>query len=292
MSHKGIAGAKALLFNKGIAIDYQLEIPYETVLDGKWTMDKFSEMVKIVYTDLNGNNLQDEADLYGMIGNSKFYGWQAAFTHCYYESDDGVIGLDYDKERFISAAEQIRDLLNGMEGTFMTGAEPDKKIFVDGRAMFHFNSISVLATEEMRASDVDYGVLPLPKFDESQENYVTPTFDQQFACPVTAAQTDKISLLVEALNIIGYNKVLPAFFDTAMSVKYARDDETAQMLGIIRDTICADLTYMNTTAGTSGLGRAMMYVISYPSAGVASYIDSIEKAELAIIEKVNGFFAD
>ncbi|MBO5219870.1 MAG: hypothetical protein J6C52_10595 [Clostridia bacterium] len=292
MSHKGLAGAKALLFNKGIAKDFQLEIPYQTVRDGKWTMDKMSEMVKAVYRDVNGNNTQDESDIYGMIGNAKLYGWQAAFVHCYAEDDKGIVGLDYDKERLIDATEQISTLLNGGEGAFITGTEPDAKMFVDGRAMFHFNAISTLTTEEMRASDVDYGVLPLPKFDDKQENYATPTFDQQLAVPVTAAKTGEISLMVEALNIAGYDKVLPAFFDTAMSVKYARDDETVEMLGIIRDTICADLAYMNTSSGTKGLGRATMHIISNPNTGIASYLDSIEAAELATIEKLNAFFAE
>ena len=190
MSHLGLASAKPLLFNKGIAKDFQLEIPYQTVRDGKWTMDKFSQMVKTVYRDVNGNNNKDDSDIYGMIGNSKLYGWQAAFVHCYVEDDKGVVSLDYDKERLIDASEQIATLLNNSEGTFITGTEPDAKIFTEGRALFNFNSISHLASEEMRSSDVDYGVLPLPKMDESQENYVTPTFDQQFAIPVTSTKTD------------------------------------------------------------------------------------------------------
>ena len=98
--------------------------------------------------------------------------------------------------------------------------------------------------------------------------------------------------MVEALSIAGYDLVVPAFFDTAMSVKYARDEETVEMLGIIRDTICADLAYMNTTGGTKGLGRVTMHIVSNPTTGIASYIDSIEDAELAIVEKLNAFFAD
>ena len=292
MSHLALALAKPLLINKGIAEDYQLEIPYQTVRDGKWTMDKFSEMVKTVYSDVNGDNLQDAGDIYGMVGNSKLYGWQSAFVHCYVEDANGVVSLDYDKERLIDSSDRISKLLNGGEGTFITGTEPDNTFFADGRAMFYFQNISLLASEEMRASDVDYGVLPLPKHDDKQKDYVTPTFDQQYACPMTATETDKVSFMIEALSIAGYDQVIPAFFDTAMSVKYARDEETVEMLGIVRDTICTDLAYMNTTGGTKGLGRTTMHIVSNPDTGIASYIDSIEAAELAIIEKLNAFFSE
>ena len=61
---------------------------------------------------------------------------------------------------------------------------------------------------------------------------------------------------------------------------------------VVNDTICADLAYMNTSSGTSGLGRAFMHLITNPKVGAASYLDSIESAELATIEKLNAFFSE
>lgn len=292
MSQYSISGARAVFINKGIAKDYDIEVPYQLVKDGKWTIDKLCEMAKSIYRDVNGNGKKDEADLYGMLGFKKFYGWQQAYVNCYVENDDGTIGVNYDKERLITATEKLSNLIHDSEGVFMTGTEPDHTIFTEGQSLFHTDRIIWLTSNAFRESDVDYGVLPIPKYDEAQKDYVTPTSDFPIASPVTAADTDKISFMVEALSTSGIERVIPTYFDTTLSMKYARDDETVEMLQIIRATISSDLAMINTSGGIDGLGRAMMNIISNPKKGMASYLESIDKKEQKIIEKINEFFAD
>ena len=200
------------------------------------------------------------------------------------EADGDVVN-----DAVYDAVSRVKDM-NGSEGGYITGNEPDAKIFVDGRALFHYTALETLTYDDMRASDIDYGVLPLPKYDEKQENYITPSFDCQFAIPTTANDLDKISLLIEAYSSAGYNITREAYFETALSIKYTRDDDSVEMLGIISDTLAVDLAYLNTSAGINGLGRAFMYCFSNPDAGIASYLDSIEPSEKAIIEKLNEFF--
>ena len=292
MSYQSLAWAKVLFMNKTIADDYKLEIPYDSVRDGSWTLDKFISMTKDVYSDLDSDGTRSDGDLYGFLGYKKLYGWQSAFVSCYTEGSDGTISLGYNKEKFVDVVERMNSLLNGSEGGYITGNEPDHKIFVDGRALFHYTGLETLTYDDMRASDIDYGVLPLPKYDEKQENYITPSFDCQFAIPTTANELDKISLLVEAYSSAGYNITREAYFETALSTKYTRDDDSVEMLGIISDTLAVDLAYLNTSAGINGLGRAFMYCFLNPDAGIASYLDSIEPAEEAIIEKLNTFFTE
>ena len=285
-------GVWCIYFNAEILKDKGIEAPYQLVKDGKWTIDKLCEMAKSIYRDVNGNGKKDEADLYGMLGFKKFYGWQQAYVNCYVENDDGTIGVNYDKERLITATEKLSNLIHDSEGVFMTGTEPDHTIFTEGRSLFHTDRIIWLTSNAFRESDVDYGVLPIPKYDEAQKDYVTPTSDFPIASPVTAADTDKISFMVEALSTSGIERVIPTYFDTTLSMKYARDDETVEMLQIIRATISSDLAMINTSGGIDGLGRAMMNIISNPKKGMASYLESIDKKEQKIIEKINEFFAD
>lgn len=291
MSYQNLAWAKVLFINKTLADDFGLALPYESVLDGTWTLDKLLTMASSVYRDLNGDNQQDMDDLYGFIGYKKLYGFQSAFVSCYHEEANGTVSLDYDKERFIDVVEKLNKLLNGGEGGILIGNEPDSKMFINNQGLFYYDNLDILSNEDMRASNVDYGVLPVPKYDENQNYYITPSFDCQFAIPVTAGDTDSISLLVEALSSAGYNKVRPAYFETALSTKYTRDEDSIEMLNIIGDTLSVDLAYLNTSAGINGLGRAFMYCFSNPNAGIASYLDSIESSEQAIIDKLNEFFS-
>ena len=292
ISYQSLAWARALFINKTIAEEFSLDIPYETVKNGDWTLDEFLKMAKSVYRDLNGNNIQDEEDIYGFVGYKKLYGFQSAFVNCYSEGDDGKVSIDYDRERFVDVVERMNQLMNGGEGGYLTGDEPDSKMFSDGKALFFYNTLDTLSQEAMRESDIDYGILPVPKYDSEQENYITPSFDCQFAIPVTVSDPDTISLLVEALSASGYNNVRDVYFETALSTKYTRDEGSIEMLNIIGDTLTVDLSYLNTSAGINGLGRALMYCLSNPDKGIVSYLDSIEASEQAIIDKLNEFFGE
>lgn len=53
-----------LYFNKQLIEDYQMEDPYQVVLDGRWTLDYLSNISKQYYKDLNNDNARDIDDFY------------------------------------------------------------------------------------------------------------------------------------------------------------------------------------------------------------------------------------
>ena len=59
------------MFNKAIAEEYALEDFYTLVNDGKWTFDKFGEIIRSVSNDLNGDSVMDENDQYGLVALDK-----------------------------------------------------------------------------------------------------------------------------------------------------------------------------------------------------------------------------
>lgn len=138
----------------------------------------------------------------------------------------------------------------------------------------------------------DFGVIPVPKYDEKQEDYITPAFDTQLAISKTSKELDKVSLLIEAYSSAGYNIVRDAYFKTALQDKYTRDEDSVEMLNIISNTLKVDLAYLNTDTGINGLGRAFMYCFSNPDKGVISYLDSIASAEQVKVDKINEFFSE
>ena len=289
MSYESIEMMNMIYVNKTIAEEFKLGVPYQDVYDGKWTLDKMLSMAKTVYRDIDGDGERDETDLYGFLGYKKLYGFQGSFVACYV--DDGKkVSMDYNKERLIDVIDRMNKLFNGGEGGYLIGNEPDVKPFLQEQGLFYYQALSALSSMDMRASNVNYGLLPVPKYDEKQANYVTPAFDNPFAIPVTAKNHDKLGIALEALASSGYHFIRPAFFETALSTKYTRDDDSIEMLRIAVDTMTIDLAYMNTPYGTSGLGRAMMYCLSNPEEGIASYLDSIKDAEQAIIDNLNTNF--
>ena len=55
----------AIYYDKVKAKDYQMPDLYALVKEGKWTIDKLSELTRDIYTDLNNNNQRDFEDFYG-----------------------------------------------------------------------------------------------------------------------------------------------------------------------------------------------------------------------------------
>lgn len=60
-----------LLFNKKMIDDLNLGDIYSTVLDGKWTFDRFGEMSRAAVSDVNGDSVMVENDQYGYTSLGK-----------------------------------------------------------------------------------------------------------------------------------------------------------------------------------------------------------------------------
>ena len=57
-----------VLFNKDLAVNYNLPDMYETVNDRKWTIDKMLELAEGVTSDINGDGKFSKEDLWGVLG--------------------------------------------------------------------------------------------------------------------------------------------------------------------------------------------------------------------------------
>lgn len=62
----GITYTHTFFFNKSLAEVYNIPDIYELVRGGKWTLDKTEEVIKTVYTDVNGDSGRGFEDLYGL----------------------------------------------------------------------------------------------------------------------------------------------------------------------------------------------------------------------------------
>ena len=126
------------------------------------------------------------------------------------------------------------------EGSFI-------QIFNEGRSLFIDMNMHDVIT--LRGMDADFGIIPWPKYDENAE-YCTNVDGGTNMCvvPLTASDPDRTSIIMEALAAIGYEKVIPAYFEVALQGKASRDNESAEMLNIIKTARIYDLGYFNAAA--------------------------------------------
>ncbi|MBR4959268.1 MAG: extracellular solute-binding protein [Clostridia bacterium] len=256
-SHCSVGATFAMLFNKDLFDQFGLDYPYETVKEGKWTMDAFLNIAETYANDLDGDGDMDENDLYGYVTHH----WVGPIQ-AFYSSGARVIEKDSDtyefgvyNERSITMFEKYFALLDSSCSSIDTVTTSSftgdhLPLFQEGKAMFV--DVNLLSVEFLREMDFNFGIIPWPKLEESDKEYWSnvDAGTNLFFVPITAyANQDLISHILEAMAILGREYVIPAYYDVALKTRDSRDEESAEMLDIILANRVFDLGYWNTDFG-------------------------------------------
>ena len=236
-----LAESHYVLFqNKDIAADIGLDNIYDTVKSGKWTLDKFGEHLKKAAQDTNGNGEMDFDDRWG-LGI-----YQVAMTYFMLAGENPIVQTDSDgipyfngiDERMADMYTKIRTILFDPEHTTIGGKNVPaggdwKDPFMQGRSLYLFEPLG--HSKKMRDSKFDFYIIPMPKYDENQKEYMTPILQYVHTMYVTIAnqKTDVIGATLENMAAEYYRTLRPAYYETVLENKRVRDDESLEMLEII-----------------------------------------------------------
>ena len=240
---------QVMYFNKSLAVNYDIESPYEAVRDGSWTFDKYLSMIAGHSVDEDGDGKWTEADSYGAVYYDAltFDNLHNAFGVRYTSrTADGGVELDLYNDQIVAISELAADLAFNNEDVYYTNQavgtsrEPARNMFSEGRGLF-FSSVLEDAIL-MRDMDADFGIIPYPKRNESQQAYYTTSRDgrSMFAMPIDVPDAAFAGLIAEAMCVEGSRIVIPAYYDRVLKGKTARDEESASMLDIIRAGVVLD----------------------------------------------------
>ncbi len=235
----------AVFFNKSLAQAYDVEDLYTLVREGKWTLEKMAELSADAYHDLNGDGKKDPADQFGLTMSSVCAD-SLFFSSGLRTTEIGDDGLPVISEMF--GSEKAQSLVTWLNDLFKTNSaylslDNDYMLpFLEERAMFFLVDVA-FAGDKLRFTEIDYGILPIPKYDEAQEDYYTiPSFTYTlYGIPVDVKNPDRSAAVLECLGSEAYRTVSPALFETALKVKYAGDDATSEMYDIIRGGVVFDI---------------------------------------------------
>lgn len=234
-----------IAFNKKLVADFDISDPYETVRAGKWTLDTLIENSKLATKDLNGDGKMDHNDRYG------FMYWQdAAFS--FITATDSAIGrvnekgepeLTLNTERMVNMWDKMIDYISSgdtiaiKDYTSYFDNSDDKmrnSLFDGDQALYTWASVN--AVINMRTLDANFGIIPFPKYDEAQEEYITPPHsygNTLMSVPTTTADPDRTGFILEAFAAKSAELVTPAFYEKTLVGKATRDAESAEMLDLI-----------------------------------------------------------
>ncbi len=237
----------ALIFNKAMQKTYENQVPnpYDTVREKKWTLAHFYEIIQGVSKESSGNGQWDELDTYGFavtweFGNTFFIGSDLRYVINDDTVDEPELFLTGGKmEKALKVLDLSCSIFWDNNASYaIPGGEEAKGLaaFKENRAMFYSEIVNYLGTlnSEMEG---DYGVLPIPKYDEAQEFYRTWTHDSGSTFSVTSAVPatikDTVGDIVETYALLSHQIVKPAYYDTVLTSRDLRDPDSAEMMDLL-----------------------------------------------------------
>jgi len=236
-----------LLFNKEMATNYNMEDIYSIVTDGKWTFDQMNTLMTEVTQDIDGDGVMNNADQYGILSAGKQLPpnfWISAGTRSVYKNSDDIPEFRMaSDEKFHQVFEKIFQITWDNGAWLRTQDEtniPPEAITMFQNNQSLFIDMTCYFIQSFRAMDADFGIIPYPKWNEQQEKYYSRIEGCELFCvPVTNPDLEMTSVLLEAMASESARNVMPAYYEVALKGKYARDEESEQML----DIIFADLVF-------------------------------------------------
>ena len=235
----------ALFYNKTLAEAYGIDNIIQLVDDGDWTIDKLIEVTKVGYEDID--------DVSG-----KSIGDQFAITFDYWNADAIVQGCGF--KLLENTADGIRlatafptatfgDFLGKLgkwsatdnvfnDASYTGGASA---AFVDGRSLFMISAFNLGFT--LQQTDVDYGIIPMPKLNESQENYITTAANSysMYSISRQSKHPEDAAAALQTLGYYGLQYTTPAVFEVTLQGKFSKDEDTMRLLNTIKSGVQFDL---------------------------------------------------
>lgn len=243
----GVLLSHCLYFNKAVAEDNQIDDLYSLVRENKWDFDTFAKIVKQVSYDLNGDGEYDENDGFGLLCSHGTSG--AAFsvamgTKALKIGSDGGFELTIDSERNQSILEKIVSLTSDKSVYLITDYSKENelaKMFAAGKSLFYSGFLTD-SYQFFRDMEDDFGLLPFPKYDSSDENYITTVTGGTglLGIPKYVEDREMTGAVTEALAIESLNRVYPAIYETVFETKLLRDEDSLEMFDLIMNGLEID----------------------------------------------------
>jgi len=286
-------------FNKKLANDYNVASAfgaddlYTLAREGKWTFDVLYGAAQAVAKDLNGNGKTDYLeDQWGIqTENFNFLTLlNAAGEFIVTMDSEGYPRISLSSDRVASVIEKSALIQNDTKVSLKADdaqyaftdvwGECMDRNFVEGRVLFSISPMNRVTL--FRPMEIDFGVLPVPKFDEAQDRYyctVSPYTANFIAFPATMTEAERNGMIVEALSCESMYTLTPAYYDKTLNGKAVRDEESSEMLDIIFSSTVMDLGH---SFGWGGLYSALQYPQSFASNLAANETKALKEIDEAM----------
>ncbi len=285
-----------IMFNKTLVANTEsMKNPYEMVEANEWTWYNFTTEVRKISEDLNGDDIRDQNDLYGLLT------WKDAILAAYSSSgeryatvNDDEVELTIYTPKSVSMISKYIELVQDSNSVFnyqtLSGGWDAVRVqmFDNNQVAYYLTTLNTVPKH--RDSETDFGILPIPKYDAEQADYghLVAPFHCQFLCvPFFIEDAERTSGILEELAYDGKQYLTPAYYEETLVGQNVRDDESAEMLDIIFSSAIYDIGMYYRVGG---LHNSLLNMAMTKKNTFASIYESARAVAESDVAKINDNF--
>ncbi len=295
--------SSAIFFNKNLFDERSWEYPYSDAASGSWTLDDMLMLTEDQAMDLNGDGKMNYAeDFYGFVAWSLDcdYGLAGGAGMTMFEYDgDHLPVYNANTDKLQSIYDKIYSLVASRDTFHVTiddyllnddmPQEPCN-VFASGRALFFASYLRETENLRFKMED-DYGILPMPKYDEAQEQY--RTFINGSASvliipkSVNDEQLDVAGYMIEVLASSSYyNVTKTALYQKLEKSRTLQDSEMARMVDLIIRHKVFDFGYTHFYMDSMACATVVQTSLNSDSPSIIKSITKDELRTLKTLKKI------
>ncbi len=299
-----------IFYNKAVAERFERQSFEDLVREGRWTLDALIENSKGVYIDEDASGSKTGGDMYGFTqasyldSDAFYFGSGLSFFRADPTNDSYVIAsyTDMASSKADTLAQKLYDFFN--DPSSYVGSPATSSVinadytipFSSGLALFCHGTLSLADRDGIAAElGTGYGILPMPKYDTEQEEYITTLSSKAvfwgFNRLLKPETESMVTAVTEAMAYEGYTRVSEAVFESVMKQRYHLGAESCEMYDLIRASIRVDIGKLfaeETSALPSTFAKCVMSSASQWKLTVlpASFRAQVDRAEKAFTKKL------
>lgn len=299
-----------LFYNKKLMEDYNVEQDlgasvYDLVRDGKWTLDTYLNMLSSVSNDVDGDGSITKNDVFGLVDGDGLGTFASGASGIFntIKNDDGTYSLSIYDQKVLNIAEKVnavysnskyvKDYEEIWQGADASGYddmwEYARSFFATDHALFCGGSAYL--TSEFREMTSPYGILPYPKYDETQSEYYSEvsSLASIFAIPSTyrtdmsTAGPARTGMILEYMAAKSNEILLPKYYEEVLHKQRLDSEDDREMMDIIRNSIRYEFTDM---IGLESFQETKAKIYEKPNSAASTYT----RAERKMTKELNDFY--
>ena len=284
-----------MFFNPDIAADHGITNLYDMMDSGEWTFEMMINTSEIASGDRDGDDLlNSRQDLWGIIGadDTIFYLFAGADLKFGHIDEDGYLAYDFGNKETILVMEEIFENVmyaDWYQNTYANKLPGEGDVFAENLALYNFGLLKT-ADIGMRKVEFDYGVLPIPKYDELQDDYCSLVWvhhDSVLGIPSATFDPEMSAVILEALSYEGYYTVTPVLYDTLLYGRLSKTEDARRAY----ETVVATRVYDpgQYWEGKAGLTGKILRHTATGTTGFATIWGSYKTPIETQVEVINDF---